>query len=99
MIELLLQAERALSVGLVDQVVPAGESVYDAAVALVRRYADGPAQAIRAAKMAIDAALDLPLERGLELESRLFADLFATADRLEGMTAFVEKRPPRFTGR
>jgi enoyl-CoA hydratase/carnithine racemase len=95
----IVDAAEALAIGLVDQVVPAGESVYDAAVAMVRRYVGGPAQAIRAAKQAIEAGLDLPLERGLELESRLFADLFATSDRLEGMTAFVEKRPPRFTGR
>ena len=95
----MVDAAEALAIGLVDQVVPAGESVYDAAVALVKRYVDGPQQAIRAAKRAIDEGLDLPLDRGLELETRLFVDLFGTADQVEGMTAFVEKRRPRFTGR
>jgi enoyl-CoA hydratase/carnithine racemase len=60
---------------------------------------DGPAQAIAAAKLAIDGGLDLDLDQGLALESRLFTDLFATQDRLEGMAAFVEKRRPTFTGR
>jgi enoyl-CoA hydratase/carnithine racemase len=93
-----VDAAEAHGMGLVDLVVPAGESVYEAALAMVRRYVDGPAQAIRAAKLAIDAGLDLPLAEALELESRLFADLFATEDRAEGMNAFVEKRKPTFTG-
>jgi len=94
----MVDADEALAIGLVDRVVPTGESVYDAAVSLVRRYVDGPAQAIQAAKRAIDGGLDLPLDRGLELETRLFAELFATADRREGMAAFIEKRRPNFTG-
>jgi enoyl-CoA hydratase/carnithine racemase len=60
---------------------------------------NGPAQAMRAAKLAIDGALEMDPERGLKLESQLFTDLFATDDRREGMAAFVEKRNPNFTGR
>jgi enoyl-CoA hydratase/carnithine racemase len=77
--------------------VPAGE-VYAAAVELVRAYADGPALALRAAKLAIDGGLGLDLASGLAWESQLFASLFATDDRIEGTTAFVEKRKPKFTG-
>jgi enoyl-CoA hydratase/carnithine racemase len=95
----IIDAAEALAIGLVDKVVPAGESVYDAAVAMASTFVDGPAQALRAAKAAIDGGLDLELDRALALESRLFADLFATEDRIEGMTAFVEKRKPDFTGR
>jgi enoyl-CoA hydratase/carnithine racemase len=95
----IVDATEALQIGLVDRVVPAGQSVYEAALELVSRFVDGPAAAIRAAKQAIDAGLDLSLEDGLALESRLFVDLFATEDRSEGMTAFVEKRRPNFTGR
>lgn len=92
-------AEEALAIGLADRIVPAGESVYDVAVAMVRPYVNGPAQALRAAKLAIDGGLELDLERGLHWESQLFASLFATDDRREGMTAFIEKRKPNFTGR
>jgi enoyl-CoA hydratase/carnithine racemase len=94
----MVDAAEAERIGLVDRAVPAGQ-VYDAAVALVTPYATGPAQAIRAAKLAIDGGLDRDLRAGLDWESQLFAALFATEDRREGMAAFVEKRTPGFTGR
>jgi len=94
----MVDAAEALRIGLVDRVVPA-DQVYEAAVALVTPYTTGPAQAIRAAKLAIDGGLDRDLAGGLAWESQLFAALFATTDRREGMVAFVEKRTPGFTGR
>jgi enoyl-CoA hydratase/carnithine racemase len=59
----------------------------------------GPSLALRAAKQAIDTGLSVDLATGLALESQLFAGLFATDDRVEGTSAFVEKRKPTFTGR
>ncbi|GAB2917353.1 enoyl-CoA hydratase-related protein [Micromonospora polyrhachis] len=94
----MVDAPEALRIGLVDRVVPAAE-VYDAAVALVKPYVSGPAQALRAAKLAVDGGLEMDLASGLAWESQLFAALFATDDRREGMAAFVEKRKPGFTGR
>jgi len=93
-----VDAGEALSIGLVDKVVPAGE-VYEAAVAYVKQYTSGPALALRAAKLAVDGGLDMDLASGLAWETQLFAALFATEDKAEGMAAFVEKRKPKFTGR
>ena len=94
----MVDAQEALRIGLADRVVPA-ERVYEAAVELVRPYVSGPAQALRAAKLAVDGGLEMDLASGLAWESQLFAALFATDDRREGMAAFVEKRKPGFTGR
>lgn len=94
----MVDAQEALRIGLADRVVPA-EQVYAEAVALVQPYLNGPAQALRAAKLAIDGGLEMDLASGLAWETQLFAALFATEDRAEGMAAFVQKRKPNFTGR
>ncbi|GAA3457581.1 enoyl-CoA hydratase/isomerase family protein [Dactylosporangium matsuzakiense] len=91
-------APEALAIGLVDRVVPR-DDVYTAAVDLVRPYVNGPALALRAAKLAVDGGLEMDLASALTWESQLFAGLFATEDKAEGMTAFVEKRKPTFKGR
>jgi enoyl-CoA hydratase/carnithine racemase len=89
-------AQEALAIGLVDQVVPDAE-VYDAARALVTRYASGPALALRAAKQAIDDGLGVDLATGLEIERLNFAGLFATEDQRTGMRSFVENGPGKAT--
>src|SRR5882757_2181936 len=73
----MVTAAEALSLGLVDQVVPAAE-VYARARAWAGRLARGPAHALRAAKEAVDAGLGVDLDTGLALERTLFAGLFAT---------------------
>lgn len=95
-----VSADEALSIGLVDRVVPPIQ-VYDAALSVVQQYVDGPAVALRAAKAAIDGGLDMDLASGLRWESQLFASLFATEDRAIGMRSFVEQGPgkARFVGR
>ena len=95
-----IDAEEALRIGLVDRVVPDGE-VYDTATRLAAQFCSGPAQALRAAKQAIDAGLGLDLDAGLAIERVHFAALFATEDQELGMRSFVENGPgkARFVGR
>jgi enoyl-CoA hydratase/carnithine racemase len=93
-------AAEALAIGLVDKVVPDGEE-YKAALAMVARYANGPAVALRAAKQAIDGGMDTDLGTGLEIERLQFAGLFATEDAKTGMRSFVDNGPGKasFAGR
>lgn len=95
-----VRADEALRIGLVDRVVPPDE-VHAAALEMARRYAAGPAYALRAAKQAIDEGLEVPLETGLAIERHLFAGLFATEDRQIGMDSFVADGPGKasFVGR
>ena len=89
-------AAEALQIGLVDKVVP-DDQVYLVARDLVSQYADGPAVALRAAKQAIDAGLDVDLDTGLEIERLNFAALFATEDQRAGMRSFIENGPGKAT--
>ena len=89
-------AAEALRIGLVDKVVPDAE-VYRMARDLVASYATGPAVALRAAKQAIDAGLEVDLDTGLEIERLNFAALFATEDQRTGMRSFVENGPGKAT--
>lgn len=87
-----VKAPEALTLGLVDRVVPADE-VYEQAHAWAAKLAQGPALALRAAKETVDAGLETDLETGLALERNWFAGLFATEDRERGMRSFVEDGP------
>ena len=97
----MIRAAEAHAIGLVDLVVPADGSVYEAAQEMAQRYAAGPALALRAAKQAIDHGLDVDLATGLEIERVQFAALFATDDQRAGMRSFLEHGPGKatFTGR
>ncbi len=96
----MVKAAEAHAIGLLDQVVP-DDSVYQAALDMVQRYAAGPAIALRAAKQAIDHGLDVDLATGLEIERVQFAALFGTEDQRVGMRSFLESGPGKatFTGR
>ncbi|MBB5935853.1 enoyl-CoA hydratase/isomerase family protein [Streptomyces zagrosensis] len=88
----MVKADEALSLGLVDRVVPADE-VYAQAHAWAARLAKGPAIALRGAKEAVDAGLETDIDTGLSIERGWFAGLFATEDREVGMRSFVEEGP------
>ena len=92
-----MTASRAQHCGLVDRVVVPGE-LAGAGRALARRIAARAPVAQRFAKEAILAAGDLPLAEGLRLEGDLYTLLQTTADRSEGVAAFLARRRPRFRG-
>ncbi len=92
-----VDAREAEALGLVTKVVPP-EATIGAALELAARIAAMPPLAVMAAKEAVLRAFELPLSSGLEFERRNFYLLFSSDDQKEGMAAFVEKRPPRWTG-
>ncbi len=93
-----LTAEEALRIGLVNRVVPAGEALAGSKELAAKIAVNGPA-ACRYALEAIRSGIEMPLAESLLLEAALFGLCAATEDMKEGMRAFLEKRPPRFTGR
>jgi enoyl-CoA hydratase/carnithine racemase len=65
---------------------------------LAHAAAKMPAKSLRAIKRVLTQGADLPLDAALALENREFLLLFDTADKSEGMRAFLDKRKPTFTG-
>lgn len=93
----ILDAAKAMDIGLVNRVVPAGEAL-TAATAMAETIASRGPVAVREAKAAIDIAGDTALDQGLASELDASERVFSSEDMLEGAKAFFEKRPPRFTG-
>jgi enoyl-CoA hydratase len=94
----MMDAREAESAGLVSRVV-AADKVLDEALATANAIAGFSLPAVMMAKEAVNRAYEVPLSEGMLFERRLFHSLFATDDQKEGMTAFVEKRAPRFKHR
>ena len=90
-------ARQALEAGLVSQVVPLAELMGAARAMAERVLALGPL-AVRLAKAALNASSQMPLGAGLAFESTVQAITFESRDKMEGTSAFLEKRRPRFTG-
>lgn len=90
-------AEEALSLGLVNRVVPSG-MVREAAVELAEKIAQNAPLALAAAKHAVDEGLALDMDEALALEHKHYERTLGSQDRLEGLAAFREKRAPKFTG-
>jgi enoyl-CoA hydratase/carnithine racemase len=93
-----IDANEAAWLGVVTKVAETGGAL-DAALELAAVVAERPPLAARLAKQAVLAAEETPLTAGLDHERRLYELAMATEDRVEGMTAFLEKRKPEFRGR
>jgi len=93
-----IDAREALRIGLVSRVVPDAE-LLDTAIGLAERIAANPPLAVQRLKAGLREALDPDWQALGAWVSRSLGELFATEDHREGVRAFLEKRPPRFTGR
>lgn len=94
----LIDAEEAERIGLVDEVVDDGslrERTRDLAASIARHSP----LALKLIKEAVRASAEMPLEAGLRLERELFITAFSSEDRTEGVSAFLEKRTPEFSGK
>ena len=94
----IINAAEALRIGLVDEVVPAAELIPRATQIALTMAAAAPI-AIRQTLAAVHAGYDLSLDQALALEASLFGLCCATQDKTEGTKAFLEKRPPNWTGK
>jgi 2-(1,2-epoxy-1,2-dihydrophenyl)acetyl-CoA isomerase len=92
-----LSAQEALEWGLVNRVVPAQDLAAEARK-LAEQLARGPTRAYAGIKKLLQMAPNDSLESQMERETRFIAETSASADGLEGVRAFVEKRRPNFTG-
>jgi enoyl-CoA hydratase/carnithine racemase len=92
-----IDAEEACRLGLVHRIVPPA-SLMQAAHDMAREMAEKSPLSLSYAKEALHKGLDLTLDQGIKMEQDLYLLLFSTVDRVEGITAFKEKRQPKFEG-
>lgn len=93
-----ITADEARAAGLVSRVVD-DDALLDEARGLARRLAAKAPVALAKVKECVEQGLGRPLADGLREEARCYVEAYLTNDAREGIRAFLEKRPPRFTGR
>ncbi|XP_060480480.2 enoyl-CoA hydratase domain-containing protein 2, mitochondrial isoform X6 [Panthera onca] len=97
-----LSGAQAQALGLVNHTVPQneeGNAAYHRARVLAQEILPQAPIAVRLGKVAIDRGMDVDIASGMAIEGICYAQNIPTQDRLEGMAAFREKRPPRFVGK
>lgn len=93
-----IDATEALSLGIVNRVAPSDTNLIDDTLEWIRPISDGAPIAQKAALAAIDASYDVGMDRGMELEMVYYDDCLRSADRVEALVAFAEKRKAIFRG-
>jgi len=92
-----VDAQEALRIGLLSKVIPSGELAQEVEKLASKLSSYAPI-AMRYAKEAVTKGMDLTLDQGLNMEADLYFLIQTTSDRMEGIRAFLEKRPPHFEG-
>jgi enoyl-CoA hydratase len=93
-----IDAQEAFRIGLVNKVVPV-EELMNKAIELAEKIAKRPPLAVRYAKEAVNRSQEGDSESGYALESFLHALTCTTEDKIEGVSAFLEKRKGKFKGK
>ncbi|XP_062858201.1 enoyl-CoA hydratase domain-containing protein 2, mitochondrial isoform X2 [Trichomycterus rosablanca] len=96
-----VNGQQALELGLVNRTVPqnqSGDAAYREALNLAREILPQAPIAVRMAKEAMNRGIEVDIASGMAIEGMCYARVIPTRDRQEGMAAFIEKRPPRYTG-
>ncbi|KAF0295150.1 Methylglutaconyl-CoA hydratase, mitochondrial [Amphibalanus amphitrite] len=96
-----LDGNQAARIGLVDRAVPqtdAGDAAYQKAVQIAERILPNGPVGVRMVKKAVNLGMQMDLASGLAVEEACYAQVIPTKDRIEGLTAFKEKRVPNYTG-
>ena len=93
----LIDADEAFAMGLVSKVTEDAET-YEESIKMARDIAKLPPLSVQTAKEAVNMSEDVPLQAGLFMERKAVQVLFASHDKKEGMSAFLEKRKPDFKG-
>lgn len=92
----------AASIGLVAQCVEQnqnGDAAFSKSFQIASLIASRGPIGVKAAKQAIDEGMEVTLDEGLIIEGKCYDQVVPTSDRIEGLKSFVEKRPPKFTGK
>jgi enoyl-CoA hydratase len=92
-----IKADEALRIGLVNKVFDTVETLRTETLKLAKTLTAKPGVAIKLAKQSINKAWELPLGQNLKFEIDVFRQTFDTKDKVEGVDAFLSKRPPKFT--
>lgn len=91
----MVDAQTALSIGLVNQVV-AADQLMDVCMEMAKKIASKGPKAVRLAKKVVNEGVEEKLEKGSEYETHEFGECFASGEAKEGMSAFLEKRKPNW---